>query len=66
MDGTLTVSRGRTADCDLTIQGLSALVYGVNDPAEFAIRGWGNPTPDVQASMRAIFPPLVPHLHEIF
>jgi len=52
--------------CDLSIHGLSALVYGTHDPGDFVIRGWGNPAPDVQAAMRAVFPPMVPHLHERF
>lgn len=54
------------ADCELTIQGLSALVYGVNDPADFVYRGWGNPSSDVQMVMRQMFPPQLTHLHEEF
>jgi hypothetical protein len=45
---------------------LTALVYGTHDPDDFAIRGWGDPSPAVQAAMRGVFPPLVPHLHERF
>jgi GNAT superfamily N-acetyltransferase len=62
--GELEISTAQTADCHLTIQGLSALVYGVNDPDDFATRGWGNPSPAVMATMRAIFPPKLPYLHE--
>jgi len=65
-DGLLRVSAAARADCDLSIQALAALVYGTHDPGDFAIRGWGNPAPGVQAAMRAIFPPMVPHLHEHF
>jgi hypothetical protein len=54
------------ADCNLTIQALAALVYGTHDPEDFAIRGWGNPSPEVQAVMREMFPPMQPHLHEYF
>lgn len=54
------------ADCELTIQGLSALVYGVNDPADFVYRGWGNPSADVQMVMRQMFSPQLTHLHEEF
>jgi GNAT superfamily N-acetyltransferase len=64
--GTLEVSPAQNADCNLTIQGLSALVYGVNDPADFAIRGWGDPSPEVAAVMRAMFPPQLPYLHEYY
>ncbi len=55
-DGALQVAQGGQPDCDLTIQGLTALVYGTHDPDDFAIRGWGDPPPAVQAAMRAMFP----------
>ena len=44
----------------------TALVYGTHDPDDFAIRGWGNPSPAVQAIMRAMFQPMTPYLHEYF
>ena len=50
----------------MTIQGLSALAYGTNDPADFRFRGWGNPPADVLPILRAMFTPQVPHLHEFF
>jgi hypothetical protein len=67
--GVLRVARASTddqPDCRLTIQGLTGLLYGTHDPGGFAIRGWGDPLPAVQAVMRAMFPPLAPHLHERF
>lgn len=64
--GTLQVGPAGAPDCDLSIQGLTALVYGTHDPAGFSVRDWGNPTPQVQAVMRALFPPMVPHMHEVF
>jgi hypothetical protein len=54
-DGALQVTRADEADCYLSIQALRALVYGAHDPDDFAIRGWGNPSPAVQAVMRAMF-----------
>ena len=68
VDGLLQViaADASAAGCDLSIQGLAALVYGTHDPGDFAIRGWGNPTPELQAAMRSIFPPMIPHLHERF
>jgi len=68
VDGLLRVgpAGASAASCDLSIQGLSALVYGAHDPGDFALRGWGNPTPELQAAMRAVFPPMVPHIHERF
>jgi len=65
-DGILQVTRVDEADCDLSIQALTALVYGTHDPDDFAIRGWGNPSPTVQAIMRTMFPPMTPYLHEYF
>jgi hypothetical protein len=50
----------------LSIQGVSALVYGAHDPADFYVRGWGDPSPKVQAAMREMFPPALAHLHEMF
>jgi predicted acetyltransferase len=67
-DGLLTVTAAEesAAECDLTISALSALVFGNHDPAMFAFRGWGDPSEAVQAAMRALFPPLLPFLHEHF
>lgn len=66
VDGLLRVSPAVRPGCDLSIQALSALVYGTHDPGDFTFRGWGSPAPETQAAMRAVFPPLVPHLHERF
>jgi predicted acetyltransferase len=64
--GRLHVAAASAANCRLSIQALAALVYGVHDPAEFAVRGWGDPPPPVQDTMRAMFPPQTPYLHETF
>lgn len=64
--GTLQVSPASKAECQLSIQGLSALVYGTHNPADFYIRGWGNPSEDVQAAMQTVFPPKIAYLHEMF
>jgi GNAT superfamily N-acetyltransferase len=64
--GILEVIPTSNAGCNLTIQGLSALIYGVSDPADFPIRGWGDPSPELQAVMREMFPPKPPYLHEYY
>jgi len=64
--GTLQVEPHNVPDCDLSIQALTALVFGTHDPGDFAVRGWGNPSPTVLASMRALFPSKTPYLHEEF
>ncbi len=53
-------------DCTMSIQGLSGLVYGTHDPGDFAIRGWGDAGPELQATLRSMFPAVVPYLHEEF
>jgi hypothetical protein len=65
-NGRLQVRSGGVADCELSIQGISALVYGAHDPGDFPVRGWGHPSPEVLATMRAMFPPRLAYLHEWF
>jgi predicted acetyltransferase len=62
----LQVSQADEADCDLSIQALAALVYGMNDPDDFVFRGWGSPSTEVKVVMRNMFPPMLPYLHEWF
>jgi predicted acetyltransferase len=64
--GVLRVSRAEEAACELSIQAVTSLVYGTHDPGDFAFRGWGDPSPEVEATMRAMFPPKTPYLHELF
>src|SRR5690348_14149534 len=65
VEGNLQVSHARQAACELTIQGLTALVYGTHEPASFEFRGWGNPVPALQATLQTMFPPRLPYLHEV-
>ncbi len=62
-DGSLEVSQAQNPDCRLTIQGFSALVYGVQDPEEFVWRGWGDPNEEQQNVLRRMFPPALPFIH---
>jgi predicted acetyltransferase len=64
--GVLLVTPAPQADCTLTIQALSALIYGTLDPGDFSYRGWGDPGGAEQTAMRRLFPPRVPHMHEFF
>lgn len=52
--------------CVLTIAGLSALVFSGYDPAELTYRAWGDVPAELWASIRAVFPPVSPYLHEEF
>jgi hypothetical protein len=66
VDGCLQVGPAQEAECEMSIQALSALVYGTHDPADWPFRGWGDPPAAVQATLRSVFPPLTPFLHEYF
>lgn len=63
---TLRVSRTSEAECQLTIQGLTALIAGAHDPQDFPLRGWGDPQPALQTCMRTMFPKANPFMHENF
>jgi predicted acetyltransferase len=65
-DGNLKVMKTINADCELAIQGLTALVVGTHDPQDFPLRGWGDPDPALQAIQSRMFPRLCPNLHEMF
>ena len=54
------------AAATLTAAGLSALVYGVLDPADVVIRGLGEVPADQAAKLRTLFPPQVPYLSARF
>ncbi|MCB9438566.1 MAG: GNAT family N-acetyltransferase [Anaerolineales bacterium] len=66
VEGQLVVTPAEIADCELSIQGLSALVFCGYDPADFVYRGWGNPDTDTQAVMRSMFPPAWPYVSANF
>lgn len=66
--GALTVSPAAagSAAVTLTAAGLSALVYGVLDPADIVIRGLGDIPADQAERLRTLFPPQVPYLYARF
>jgi predicted acetyltransferase len=64
--GVLQVSKAGEANCELSIQGLTALAFGTHDPQDFSLRGWGDPSPEIQEVMRIMFPARRPFLHEGF
>ena len=64
--GKLQVMKTSKAECQLTVQGLSALIAGTRDPQDFPLRGWGDPNPMLQSTMREMFPRLSPFMHENF
>jgi hypothetical protein len=64
--GKLQVSKSDQAECDLSIQALSALVYGTLPPQDFWLRGWGEPAAELLETMGNMFPLRMPYLHEMF
>ncbi|MEH1056115.1 GNAT family N-acetyltransferase [Micromonospora sp. CPCC 206171] len=57
---------GPAPSATLTAAGLSALAYGVLDPAEVAVRGLGSIAPDAAAELRRLFPRALPYLFADF
>lgn len=63
-DGTAAAATAPTAT--LTAAGLSALAYGVLDPVEVQLRGYGEVPADAAAELRRIFPRQLPYLFADF
>lgn len=71
LDGTAGVLDARRVttlvpDAKLTAAGLSGLVYGVLDPEELPIRGFGQVTGQAAGQLRTLFPRALPYLHAHF
>ena len=66
--GTLDVRRGAAAgpEATLTAAGLSGFIYGVLDPDDVSIRGFGQVPGDAAASLRTLFPRRIPYLYATF
>ncbi len=65
--GALEVTRGtREPEAMLTAAGISGLIYGVLDPDEVAIRGFGQVPAEVAARLRQLFPRRIPYLFASF
>jgi predicted acetyltransferase len=64
--GKLFISKASSSDCDLTIQGLTALINGVHEPQDIPLRGWGNPNENVQSCLKEMFSGMNPYMHEMF
>lgn len=57
---------GLVPDATLTVAGLSGLVYGVLDPDELPIRGFGQMSREAAQRLRTLFPRALPYLHAHF
>ncbi|MEO1289000.1 MAG: GNAT family N-acetyltransferase [Chloroflexota bacterium] len=66
VDGCLQIEPAQNADCSLTINGLSALVYGTHDLHDFQWRGWGTLSEDNINTLSQMFPRANPYLFALF
>ncbi|MHA1667024.1 MAG: GNAT family N-acetyltransferase [Candidatus Heimdallarchaeaceae archaeon] len=64
--GKLIVSRTTNFDCTLSIQGLSALVYGCYNLEDFDFKNWGSLSEENKKSLEKLFPKKHPYLHVDF
>jgi predicted acetyltransferase len=64
--GKLQVTRASKPDCEMTIQGLSALITGTRNPEDLPVIAWGNPDPILQSIQCEMFPFAHPYMHENF
>lgn len=63
----LLVYESKSYDCVLTIQGLSALIYGVHDPLDFEHKGWlKNHSSHTMKDIKSLFAPKLPYMFETF
>lgn len=65
-DGVLNVTPTKNYECNLSIQGLSALIYGGYDPYDFYFREWSDASSDVLLRMKKLFPEVLPYIHSGF
>ena len=65
-DGILEVSESSDYDCELTIQGLSAIIYGCYNLDDFSFKGWGDISEKAKILIENLFPKVYPYLHADF
>jgi predicted acetyltransferase len=65
--GVLDVTRGAQAsEATLTAAGMSGLIYGVLDPDDVVVRGFGDVPAEAASRLRVLFPRRVPYLFASF
>jgi len=65
-DGKLEVIRSEQFDIELTIQGLSAIVYGCYNLDDFEFKEWGKISAENKLKIEQLFPKMSPFLHADF
>ena len=65
-DGILEVTETEEFDCELSIQGLSAIIYGCYNLDDFEFKGWGEISEEIRTKILDLFPIVYPYLHADF
>ncbi|MHA2357777.1 MAG: GNAT family N-acetyltransferase [Candidatus Heimdallarchaeaceae archaeon] len=65
-DGILHVDKSENYDCELSIQGLSAIIYGNYNLDDFSFKSWGDLNEESKEKIKQLFPQYSPHLHADF
>ena len=65
-DGILDVVKTDEFDCELSIQGLSAIIYGCYNLDDFEYKGWGKISDEIRTKILNLFPISYPYLHADF
>lgn len=66
VDGKLQIEPAQSPDATLTINGLSALIYGTHDLNDFQWRGWGTLSTEHIQILSKMFPKANPYLFALF
>lgn len=65
-NGELVVTPGGEPGGEVSIGGLSAMVFSGMNPPTLPYRGWGSVNDETAAALQTLFPAVVPHLSEQF
>ena len=65
-DGELTVTEGGDPGGEVSINGLSAMLFSGLDPETLPFRGWGSVNAETAEALQSLFPAITPYLHELF
>ena len=65
-DGILNINEIEHYDCELTIQGLSAIIFGCYNLDDFPFKKWGDLSEENKLKIKKLFPQKLPHLHADF
>jgi predicted acetyltransferase len=65
-EGKLSIETSSDYECELTIQALSAIVYGCYNLDDFEFKGWAKLTEENKEKISLLFPKAFPYLHADF